>query len=136
MALLWCCGCDPSDVLYESHVQHSVCFIEDQDFQVLEIDDANDVDKSSFQKAITSLALRGNHLYVEAIPSLIVDWKKGFVLNTSNTLVTQLQTTSAGDPAVDSFLGVNTGALVIELDKTLVNSGGDILGVWASTRER
>ena len=54
---------------------------------VLEIDDANDVDKSSFQKAITSLALRGNHLYVEAIPSLIVDWKKGFVLNTSNTLV-------------------------------------------------
>ena len=56
--------------------------------------------------------------------------------NTSNTLVTQLQTTAAGAPAVDNFAGTNTSALVIELDKTLVNSGGDILAIWASTRER
>lgn len=55
---------------------------------------------------------------------------------TTAGLVTQLGTAVGGGTAVDSFAGGNVDALVIQVDKSLVNSGGDILGVWASTRTR
>jgi hypothetical protein len=55
---------------------------------------------------------------------------------TSAALVAQLGNNAAGDPGTDSFAGLNTYALVLELDKTLVNGGGDIISVWASTRQR
>lgn len=48
-------------------------------------------------------------------------------LATSNALRTQL---AGGD---DSLAGADVSALVIQIDKTLLNGGGDILGVWAST---
>jgi hypothetical protein len=46
---------------------------------------------------------------------------------TANTLRGQL----AG--ADDSLDGADVSALVIQIDKSLLNGGGDILGVWAST---
>jgi hypothetical protein len=52
---------------------------------------------------------------------------------TSSVVVDMLQTEPNGDPAVDDFAGANTLAIVVELDKTVVNGGGDIVGVWAST---
>jgi hypothetical protein len=55
---------------------------------------------------------------------------------TSAVLVQQLSSDGAGGPAVDSFAGKNVTAVVVELDKTLVNSGGPVLGIWASTRQR
>ena len=55
---------------------------------------------------------------------------------TSAALVAQLASDADGNPGVDSFAGINTSALVLELDKSLVNSGGDIISVWASTRQR
>jgi hypothetical protein len=36
-------------------------------------------------------------------------------------------------PAEDNFAGANILALVIQIDKTVVNSGGDVLGIWGST---
>ncbi len=41
-----------------------------------------------------------------------------------------------GPPATDDLEGAAVAALVIQLDDTFVNSGGSILGVWASTRTR
>ena len=38
--------------------------------------------------------------------------------------------------AVDSLAGAPVDALVIQVDKSLVNSGGNVLGIWASTRMR
>ena len=37
--------------------------------------------------------------------------------------------------ADDDFAGQNVLAIVVQIDKTLVNTGGDILGVWASTHQ-
>lgn len=36
----------------------------------------------------------------------------------------------------DSFAGQNVLSIIIQLDKSLVNSGGNVLGVWASTHTR
>jgi hypothetical protein len=55
---------------------------------------------------------------------------------TSAALVAQLANDANGNPGVDNFAGVNTSALVLELDKSLVTSGGEVISVWASTRER
>lgn len=52
---------------------------------------------------------------------------------TATALVTQLQQDPDGSEATDDFAGANVLALVVQVDKTLVNPGGDILGVWAST---
>lgn len=52
---------------------------------------------------------------------------------TSNALVGQLQSGADGAPASDTFEGQNVLSLVVQLDKTVVNGGGDIFGVWAST---
>lgn len=37
--------------------------------------------------------------------------------------------------ATDDFAGQNVTALVIQVDKSLVAQGGDVLGIWASTNE-
>jgi hypothetical protein len=55
---------------------------------------------------------------------------------TAGLLVNQLQTEPDGSPAVDDFAGQSVTALVVQVDKSLVNSGGDTLGVWASTHTR
>lgn len=49
---------------------------------------------------------------------------------TSGVLVGQLQGDGA---ATDTLAGANVLALVVQVDKTLVNGGGPLLSVWAST---
>jgi hypothetical protein len=52
---------------------------------------------------------------------------------TSAALVSQLKTAPGGGAAVDFFANLDTLAIVVEVDPALVNSGGPVLGVWAST---
>jgi hypothetical protein len=40
-----------------------------------------------------------------------------------------------GGPAVDFFLGLNVLSIVLQVDKTLLTSGGPVVGVWASTNK-
>ncbi|MBL0215900.1 MAG: DUF4331 family protein [Myxococcales bacterium] len=57
-------------------------------------------------------------------------------------LLTTLQTTGAGSPAcsttnIDCFAAFNVMALVVQVDKTLVNATGNtIVGVWGSTHAK
>jgi hypothetical protein len=57
--------------------------------------------------------------------------------NLSGVLVGKLSTdplsTPPGGPAQDFFAGLNTLAIVISIDKTLLTGGGEIMSVWAST---
>jgi len=53
---------------------------------------------------------------------------------TSTTLVTQLGTAVGGGTAVDSFAGGNIDAIVIEIDKEMINEGGEILATHSSVR--
>lgn len=55
---------------------------------------------------------------------------------TSGVLVGQLQSGADGAAASDTFSGANVLSLVIQIDKELVNAGGPLLGVWASTHTR
>ena len=48
----------------------------------------------------------------------------------------QLRTLISTAPNGDDFGGRNALALVLQVDRSLVNGNGDILGVWASTRSR
>jgi len=48
-------------------------------------------------------------------------------------LVGLLQHGANGAPPSNTFAGANVLSLVVQLDKTLVDSGGPTLGVWAST---
>jgi len=48
-------------------------------------------------------------------------------------LVGQLQSGPQGAPVSNTFAGQNVLALVVQIDKNLVNAGGPMLGVWAST---
>jgi hypothetical protein len=52
---------------------------------------------------------------------------------TRSALVTQLMTGKDGAEPSDTFAGSNVLSLVVQVDKTLVNDGGAVLGVWAST---
>ena len=56
---------------------------------------------------------------------------------TSGILVGKLSTDPLsmppGGPAKDFFAGLNTLAIVISIDKTLLTGGGEIMSVWAST---
>ncbi len=52
---------------------------------------------------------------------------------TSAVLVGQLQSGPEGVPATDTLAGANVLALVVQIDADLVNAGGPLLGVWAST---
>jgi hypothetical protein len=53
---------------------------------------------------------------------------------TSTALVTQLSSGESGASAADDFAGGNVLSLAIQVDKSVVNTGGAILGIWASTR--
>ncbi len=56
---------------------------------------------------------------------------------TSAVLVGQLQGTKAGmAPAANFFGALNVLSIVVELDKTTVNGGGNIVAVWASTHKK
>lgn len=55
---------------------------------------------------------------------------------TSNALVTQLQSDTDGSAAKDNFAGQNVQSIVVQVDLSVVNAGGPILGVWASTHQR
>jgi hypothetical protein len=57
--------------------------------------------------------------------------------DTSAVLVGQLQHDADGTSGpTDDFAGANVAALVIQVDKDLVNAGGPILGIWGSTNEK
>jgi hypothetical protein len=70
-----------------------------------------------------------------AAPSLVFDAQGCPAVNTATSavLVKQLQSGKGGVPASDTFKGANVLSLVVQIDKTVVNSGGPTLGVWAST---
>jgi hypothetical protein len=72
---------------------------------------------------------------IGAAPSLSFDENSCPALDadTSAALVGLLQSSPDGGPAQDSLAGANVIALVIQLDKSLVTKGGDILSVWGST---
>lgn len=74
-------------------------------------------------------------LVVAAAPSLTFDANGCPAVNatTSTALVTQLKSGKSGAAAKDFFANSNVLSLVIQLDKTVVNKGGPVLGVWAST---
>ncbi len=55
---------------------------------------------------------------------------------TSAALVTQLRSAPGGGPAVDDFARFNVLALVLDVDKALLTTGGPIVSVWASTNRR
>lgn len=51
-------------------------------------------------------------------------------------LVNMLKSTAKGAmPAKDFFAGLNVLSIVVEVDKTLLNSGGPLLAVWGSTNK-
>lgn len=52
---------------------------------------------------------------------------------TSAELVRQLTTDADDSPATDDLQDANVLALVVQIDKTLVNGGGPVLATWAST---
>jgi hypothetical protein len=52
---------------------------------------------------------------------------------TVTALDTQLMTAPGGGPPVDHFALGNVLSIVVSLDKTLINQGGPIVDVWAST---
>lgn len=54
---------------------------------------------------------------------------------TKTGLVDQLKTAVGGGVAVDAFTAP-VAALVVQVDLSLVNGGGDTLGVWASTNTK
>ena len=54
-------------------------------------------------------------------------------MTTQQALVTQLQSGAMGAAGSDTLAGSTVLSLVVSIDKTLVNGGGDVLGVWAST---
>lgn len=81
--------------------------------------------------ANTATTVRG------AAPSLTFDAANcpDLDMATSDLVVAGL-TTDDGDgttPAADDLAGAAVLALVVEVDETLVNTGGDIVGVWGST---
>jgi hypothetical protein len=84
----------------------------------------------------------GYHAVVAAVeaaaPSLTFDVAgcPAVDATTSMTLVNQLKTAPDGSAAKNFFAGFNVLALVVQIDKTLVNSGGSILSVWASTNHK
>jgi hypothetical protein len=52
---------------------------------------------------------------------------------TASTLRTQLQTSLDGGLATDFFAPLNTLAIVVAVDKSLVTKGGTVVSAWAST---
>ena len=54
---------------------------------------------------------------------------------TATALVNQLKTSPTGGAPANFFAGLNTLAIVLQIDKTLLNTGGKILTVWAGTHK-
>jgi len=54
---------------------------------------------------------------------------------TGTALRNQLQSGAMGAPASDFFAGADVMSIVIQIDKSVVTSGGPLLGVWASTHQ-
>lgn len=54
---------------------------------------------------------------------------------TSTALVTQLKSAPGGGPPSDHFKRLNTLAIVVQIDRSLVTKGGSTVGVWASTNK-
>lgn len=55
----------------------------------------------------------------------------------ARTLLAELALDKDGEqPVTDDFAGRDVSALVMQVDKGLVNPGGDVLGVWASTNRK
>lgn len=52
---------------------------------------------------------------------------------TSQLLVTQLQTEPDGSAVTDEFLGANTLAIVLSVDKALLTANGPIVAAWGAT---
>jgi hypothetical protein len=78
---------------------------------------------------------RTARLVVDAAPSLSFDPAGCPAVDaaTSQALVNQLQSEPDGAPATDEFLGAETLAIVVSVDKTLLTADGPILAVWGST---
>lgn len=55
---------------------------------------------------------------------------------TSAALRDQLKTVSDGGPPVDFFKDLNTLAIVVAIDKSLVTKGGPVMSVWGSTNRK
>ncbi|MEZ4272272.1 MAG: DUF4331 family protein [Myxococcota bacterium] len=72
---------------------------------------------------------------VDAAPSLSFDPNGCPELSSDvgAALRTQLASGASGSAATDTFAGSNVLSLVIQLDKSVVTSGGGLLGVWGST---
>mgnify|MGYP000231621534 CR=1 FL=1 len=61
----------------------------------------------------------------------------GLTTSQSAIIDTAFAKTGSGTmPPVDFFASFNTLAIVMAIDKTLLNSGGPILGVWAATHKK
>ena len=52
---------------------------------------------------------------------------------TSATLVNLLQTDADGEAATDDLAGTNVLAIVVQINKDLVDDGGALLATWATT---
>ncbi|MFT5433755.1 MAG: hypothetical protein ACI9OJ_004463 [Myxococcota bacterium] len=82
---------------------------------------------TGFQNAVKTVT--------EAAPSLTFDDDgcPAVPADTAAAIVGMLQSGSEGAPASDTLAGANVLALVVQVDKTLVNDGGDFLAAWAAT---
>jgi len=52
---------------------------------------------------------------------------------TSGVLVNQLKQTATGGAAANFFAGLNTLAIVLQIDKSVLTAGGPLMSVWAGT---
>ena len=91
-------------------------------------DDPFFFNQSGFNATIAAVAA--------AAPSLSFDGSGCPSLDstTSNALVTQLRQEPEGTPAEDDFAGGSVLSLVLQVERDLLDRGGSILGIWASTR--
>jgi Domain of unknown function (DUF4331) len=68
-----------------------------------------------------------------AIPDADEDGCPDVPGDVAGQIVTQLGTAPKGGKAIDFFAGLNTLAIVVQIDKELVTGGGPTLAVWGST---
>jgi len=82
---------------------------------------------TGFQNAVKTV--------VSAAPSLSFDDNMCPVLDadTAGSIVGLLQSGNDGAPASNTLAGANVMALVVQVDKSVVNSGGPLLAAWASS---
>lgn len=90
-------------------------------------DDPFFMELTGFQNAVGAV--------IEAAPNLAFDAAGCPAVDeaTSAVLVGALTSGNDGAPASDTLAGANVMALVVQVDKALVTSGGPLLSVWAST---